>query len=51
MPISAERVRTRKSATIIDLDPAAKSLVGAAVIRSRKEIANISHHKDFVPDH
>ncbi|KAG6122143.1 hypothetical protein E4U13_003171 [Claviceps humidiphila] len=51
MPISAERVRTRKSATIMDLDPPAKGLVRAAVTCSRKETADISHPKDYVPDH
>ncbi|KAG6057074.1 hypothetical protein E4U17_001719, partial [Claviceps sp. LM77 group G4] len=51
MAISAERVRTRKSATIVNLylDLAAKGLVGAVVTRSGKEIANISHPKDYVP--
>lgn len=42
---------TRKGATIMDLDAAAKGLVVAAVTRSRKEIADASHPKDYVPDH
>ncbi|KAG6194894.1 hypothetical protein E4U10_002469 [Claviceps purpurea] len=49
--ISAEEVRTRESATMMDLDPAAKGRVRAAVTRSRKKIAEISRPKGYVPDH